>query len=79
MSPGRIRAEDLPPEVRRKLVGRAVRRAQPSTNRPTSHDDMPTRWRCRGCGKVFTAWAAAQRHGGAPQHRRIDLDLEGDT
>jgi hypothetical protein len=77
--PGRIRADDLPPEVRRKLAGRAVRCAPLSTNRPAADDDdLPPRWRCRGCGKRFTAWAAAQRHAGAPEHRRIELDLKGE-
>jgi rubredoxin len=75
--PGRIRADDLPAEIRRKLVGRA-RRSAPPAARSTPGDDIPPRWRCRGCGKVFTAWAAAQRHAGAPEHRRIEIDLKGE-
>jgi hypothetical protein len=77
--PGRIRADDLPAEMRRKIVGRVVRLAPPSTNRPTPNDDLPARWRCHHCGAVFTAWAPAQRHANSPGHRRIVLDLEGDS
>ena len=70
--PGRIRASDLPPSVRAKLVGRAARPA-PARTRPASEPAAPKPlWRCRGCGKVLTSQAAADRHGGAPEHRRID-------
>jgi hypothetical protein len=75
--PGRIRASDLPPELRSKLVGRAARPA-PVRTRPTIQDELSPRWRCYGCGAVFTAWAAAQRHANIPDHHRIQLDLEGD-
>ena len=70
--PGRIRAADLPAELRRKLVGRVTRPA-PARTRPTPPPDaVKPLWRCRGCGKVLTSQAAADRHGGAPEHRRID-------
>jgi hypothetical protein len=68
--PGRIRAADLPPELRRKLAGRAAHPA-PVRTRPAI-DALKPLWRCRGCGKVLTSQAAADRHGGAPEHRRID-------
>jgi hypothetical protein len=74
--PGRIRASDLPAELRRKLVGRAARPA-PVRTRPTI-DALKPLWRCRGCGKVLTSQAAADRHGGAPEHRRIDSWLGTD-
>jgi hypothetical protein len=78
--PGRIRADDLPAEVRRKIVGRALRHVAPARPaRPTPDDDLPARWRCHNCGAVFTAWAPAQRHANSPGHRRIVLDLEGDS
>ena len=57
-------------------VGRAVRRDLPPRRpRPTSTDDLKATWTCKGCGAHFTTWAAAQRHSGQPQHRRIELDL----
>jgi rubredoxin len=74
--PGRIRATDLPIEVRRKLLGRAIRPAPASKARPRPEaDDLAARWCCHNCGAVFTRWAAAQRHGNTPGHRRIILDL----
>jgi hypothetical protein len=76
--PGRIRAEDLSSKVRRKIVGREVRLAPPSTNRPAAAD-LPARWRCHHCGEVSTRWAPAERHADTRRHYRIVLDLEGDS
>jgi hypothetical protein len=79
--PGRVRAEELSPKVRRQLLGRAAPPAPGQTTRPRPHhdgDDLAARWCCHNCGAVFTRWAAAQRHGNTPGHHRIILDLEGD-
>jgi hypothetical protein len=73
--PGRVNLKDLPPEVRRKLVGRAIRPAPASKARPTSDDDMPPRWRCHNCGAIYGAYKAAERHATQPGHRRIETTL----
>ena len=78
MSPGRVNAADLPAGVRAILVGRGERRVlPPRPPRPTSPDDdtLKASWTCHNCRAHFTTWAAAQRHSGAPGHRRIELDL----
>ena len=70
--PGRVNASDLPKSLRAKLVGRATRPAPPRTRSASHADALKPLWRCGGCGKVLTSQAAADRHGGAPEHRRID-------
>jgi hypothetical protein len=81
--PGRIRVGDLPAEVRRKIVGRALRHVAPARPaRPTPDDDLPARWRCHRCGAVFrfeTGEQGWETHADRTHHRNIVFDLEGDS
>jgi hypothetical protein len=70
VSPGRVRVEDLPPEVARKVAGRTgqARKVRGSTQArdrsPRFDDSEPGNYRahCSSCGEVFTSEAAANRH-----------------
>ena len=70
--PGRIRASDLPPSVRAKLVDRAPRPAPPRT-RSTSQQHQ---WFCLTCGLRERHEAAILRHCDTEHHYRYtDLGL----
>ena len=61
MSPARIRLEDLPPEIARKIAGRTGRAG-----------DRAGRFRCHDCHAVNLTQAGAERHADRSGHRRIE-------
>jgi hypothetical protein len=72
--PGRVRVEDLPDAVRRKIAGRETGRLAPRPPRPAADtDDLPPRWTCHTCRAVFKAWPPAEAHANPPGHRRIEF------
>jgi hypothetical protein len=68
--PGRVRYDDLPAEVRKRIAGRTGRARKARGSAPRR--DRSARFRCHDCGATFTAYAPAERHANAPGHRRIE-------
>jgi hypothetical protein len=73
MSPGRIRLEDLPPEVAAKIAGRTGRARRVQGSGPKRDRSTRSQWRCPDCGAMFTAYAPAEAHSDSRKHRRIEL------
>jgi hypothetical protein len=78
MSPGRVKFDDLPVKVRRRLetggdVGSATPAAGPTPAAPA--DPAPNRegWRCHQCAQQFHAWTRAEGHALEARHPRIEL------
>jgi hypothetical protein len=61
-----VSLNDLPPKVRARVVAHAEELAAGVANAPSRAlriaNHGTSRWRCAGCGVVFTQWAPAQRH-----------------
>jgi hypothetical protein len=70
VSPGRVRLEDLPPEVARKIAGRTGRARRVQGSGPKR--DRSSRFRCHDCHATNTTQAGAERHADRTGHRRIE-------
>lgn len=72
------RLKDLPPDVRKAIVGGKARTRGGAglvpTPRSASSPASKIQWRCHTCREEFPSWAAAERHGRAlAGHRRIEV------
>jgi hypothetical protein len=70
--PGRIRLEDLPPEVARKIAGRTGHARKVRGSAPRRETPRSARFRCHDCHAANTTQAAAERHADRTGHRRIE-------
>lgn len=70
-----INADDLPPDVRKKLGLPAKGRSKPRLSRAGVSDTHPCRVRCHACGQEFDRYDHAETHARAERHSRIEVVL----
>lgn len=70
-----INADDLPPELRRRLGLNPKARTRKAPSRAGTGHAQPTPGHCT-CGQPFGSYAAWERHARTTNHTRWNLTLE---